>query len=228
MTTQSEPNSTDLVKQVDDWGYYLLPQAHPHSPGHTGLLVAIRETLTRMHFDPESMSLQIVDEDGLPIWATFHLTWHPPRSCRVCLTRVILRAQSGKMVEFFTFGGTLESTSGPGERVYSLRSPAPILELVEQEEKIPDVLAFETEALIARLQARWGADEVGFDRRLAQTDPLRLYVASIHSILTHHTQMLSLHERIEFHEVLLAEKHWLEKTQQWPATPPTLEQLLAP
>jgi hypothetical protein len=40
---------------MENQGYYLLPKFHPHSPGYTGLLVAIRERPTGMHFDPESI-----------------------------------------------------------------------------------------------------------------------------------------------------------------------------
>ncbi|MFQ5814516.1 MAG: hypothetical protein ACE5I2_15160 [Anaerolineae bacterium] len=44
---------------------------------------------------------------------------------------MIIRDRVDKVVGFFTYGGWLESISVPGETVYSLRSPAPILELTD-------------------------------------------------------------------------------------------------
>jgi hypothetical protein len=52
-------------------------------------------------------------------------------------------------------------------KVYTLRSPAPILELTEPEDSVPAQLASETEAMMGQVQARWGSNDAGFARRLA-------------------------------------------------------------
>jgi hypothetical protein len=193
------------------------------------LLVAIRETPTRVHFDPESIRTQILNQDGTAEWSTLHREWRFPTSCRVCAGRIVLRDRVKKAVEFFTFGGTLESHATPGETVYSLRSPAPIVELTGETNNPTDDFVFETEALIGKLHAAWGPDDVGFDRRLGQVNPEQLYVASLNLFLTQIKQRRALHEgHPEFHTLLLEERDWLKKAHRWPATPPTLEQLLAP
>jgi hypothetical protein len=84
---------------------------------------------------------------------------------------VILSDQFDKRVEFFTFGGSLEATAGPGEMVYSLHSRAPVLELVAQQETISDQLASETEALMGKIEAKWELDDRGFNQRLAEVNP---------------------------------------------------------
>ncbi|MBU0703167.1 MAG: hypothetical protein KKC18_04805, partial [Chloroflexi bacterium] len=127
----SEQSVLELMK---NWGYYPLTQSHPGSPGYSGLLVAIRKKPTGKHFDPQTLCLRLRDEYGGAGWKT--LSWLSPLKGRghVCPGAVTLEDRLGKQVEFFTFGGSLEMTSGSGEVDYSLRSPAPVLELTAPEE----------------------------------------------------------------------------------------------
>jgi len=222
-----------ILHLMENWGYYLLPKSHPDSPGYTGLLVAIRKEPTEKHFDPQAIRLRLRDKYDEAKWTTLGL--HSPlelpikASMQVCPGEVMLRDRTDKRVDFFVFGGSLEAVSVPGETVYSLRSPAPILKLTDDPESVPDQLASETEALIGELQVRWGSNEKGFARRLAQVDPLQFYVATLETILAHYEQDHTLQET--FHEFYLAlrnEKGRLVERGQWPTTPPRLEELLAP
>jgi hypothetical protein len=223
-----------ILHLMENWGYYLLPKSHPDSPGYTGLLVAIRKKPTEKHFDPQTMRLRLRGEYNQAKWTTLGL--HSPvelpikASMHVCPGEVILRDRIDKRADFFTFGGSLEAVSVPGEAVYSLRSPAPVLQLTDDLESVPDQLASETEALIGELQVRWGADEEGFARRLAQVDPLQFYLATLQAILAryerdHHVLEETFHE---FYLALRNEKRRLVERRQWPAALPTLEEILAP
>lgn len=218
-----------VIHQMENWGYYLLPKQHPHSPGYTGLLVAIRQTPTEMHFDPESMRLKLKDEDDAVNWTTLRLRLSFRGSRRVFLGRVILCDRIDKRVEFFAFGGSLEATHIPGEMVYSLRSSAPVLRITGAPESIPDQLAFETEVVLGELEARWRPNEDGFARRLAQVDPLQFYLASLHSILARYEHSQALRETFhDLYNALLKEKCWLMEAGQWSVMPLGLEELLAP
>ena len=223
MTEQS------VLHKMEHWGYYLLPKAHPESPGHTGLLVAIRATSTGQHFDPESMRLRLCDKADLAGWVTLKLQSSFSGSQRVCPGRVVLRDRADKRVHFFTFGGSLETTSISGETVYSLWSPGPILEISSSLESVPDQLAFEVEALLGKLKAKWGSDDTGFTERLAKIDPLQFYLASLQAILKCYQRNRAFRDSSpELFAMLLKEKEWLVQVGQWPATPPSLEDLLAP
>jgi len=79
-------------------------------------------------------------------------------------------------------------TSRVEEMVYSLRSPAPVLELTAQEETVSDQLAAETEELLGRIEVKWGKDENGFNRRLAKVDALQFYLSTLASILYRYEQ----------------------------------------
>jgi hypothetical protein len=222
-----------ILHLMENWGYYLLPKSHPDSPGYTGLLVAIRKQPTEKHFDPQSMRLRLRDKYDQAKWTTLWL--HSPQelpikaSIHVCLGEVMLRDRADKRANFFVFGGSLEAVSVPGETVYSLRSPAPMLQLTDDPETVPDQFTSETEALIGELQVGWGSDEEGFARRLAQVDPLQFYMATLNSILAHYERAHTLQEAFhEFYLALRKERGWLMERGRWPATLPTLEELLAP
>ena len=222
-----------ILHLMENWGYYLLPQSHPDSPGYTGLLVAIRKQPTEKHFDPQAMRLRLRDKYDQAKWTTLGL--HSPlelpikTSIHVCPGEVILRDRTDKRADFFVFGGSLEAVSVPGETVYSLRSPAPILRLTDDPESVPDQFASETEALIGELRVRWGSDEEGFARRLAQVDPFQFYLATLQAILARYERDRHILQET-FHEFYLAlrnEKGWLMERGRWPAILPTLEELLA-
>jgi hypothetical protein len=222
----AEQSVFELMK---NWGYYPLAKSHPESLGYTGLLVAIRHEPTGKHFDPQALHLHLRDESCSAKWRT--LSWLSPLegTGHVCPGAVTLEDRSGKEIQFFTFGGSLEMTSGSGEMVYSLQSPAPVLELVAPEETIPDQLAAETEELLGRIEVKWGEDEEGFRRRLAEVDPLQFYIATLGSILHHYEQIHILEEA--YHELVAAlrqEREWLIEKHLWPAKSLALEDLLAP
>ena len=223
-----------ILHLMENWGYYLLPKSHPDSPGYTGLLVAIRKQPTEKHFDPRSMRLRLRDKYDEAKWTTLRL--HSPAelpikaSIRVCPGEVMLRDRTDKRVDFFIFGGSLEAVAVPGETVYSLRSPAPILRLTDDLESVPDQLASETQAFMGELEVRWGSDEEGFAHRLVRVDPLQFYLATLQSLLARYEQDQHILQDT-FHEFYLAlrnEKQWLMEREQWPPTLLRLEELLAP
>lgn len=219
----------DFIDRMEKWGYYLLPKSHPHCFGHTGLLVAIRETPTEQHFDPELIHLRLGDRDNLAKSVTLKLKPAFSRPRHICPGRVVLYDRIDKRVHFFTFGGSLETISAPDETVYFLHSPGPILEITGDLRSIPDQLAFEIEALLGECQTKWGSNDNGFVCRLAQLDPRQFYLSSLQTILIryqHHRALRRNHSK--FYTALLQEKEWLAQAGQWPATSSLLEDLFDP
>jgi hypothetical protein len=219
-----------LLELMRNWGYYSPSRSHRDSPGYTGLLIAIRQQPTGKHFDPHKLQLRLRDAKGVVKWRT--LDWLTPlkASAHACPGRLILRDRFDKSVEFFTFGGSLEVTSGPGEMVYSLHSPAPIFELTDRSETVPDQLAAETESLMGEIEAaRWALDEEGFNQRLAEVDPFQFYLASLQSILLHYEHSQGLEQAFpKFLDALHREREWLAGEGLWPVNPPVLEDFLTP
>lgn len=220
-------NEQSIFHRMEQWGFFLLPKSHPKSPGYTGLLVAIRKEPTEMHFDPASLHVRLSQKE-LAVWNTLGLRPASKKSVPVCPGRVILLDHKGKETEFFTFGGSLEALAVPGETVYSLRSPAPILTVTSALESAADQFTFETEDMLARYAAQWGLNQEGFDRRLARVDAAEFYFASLQAILLRLEQSRTLRE--VYHHlycVLIKEKKWLEDTNQWPFMLISLDELCA-
>lgn len=232
------------LQTIENLGYYLLPKSHPHSPGYPGLFVILRERPSESHFDPESMHLRLREQDFPQLnpaltakrardvhanWITLRLNSPISDTRHVCPGEVTLTDRRGKRVQFFTFGGSLTVIAVPHRRIYALRSPAPILELQGDAESVPDQLAAEVEALLARFEARWQTRRAGFIRRLASLDPFQFYAACLEDILARLERSPALRRSWPgFHGALQEEQQWLAQSGQWPDPLPALEDLLAP
>jgi hypothetical protein len=218
-----------VLETIQDLGYRLLPKTHRDSPGGSGLLVALRKVPTGKHFDPKTMQIPLRDMHGMMKRRSLSLLSSGPDSDRVCPGHVRLSDRFDKRVEFFTFGGSLELISAPDAHVYALHSPAPVLELAAEEETVVDQLAAEVESLLAGAETHWEHDEHGFDRRMAEIEPLQFYMGTLHSLLGQYEHCHSLEEI--YHELcamLRQERTWLSGQGLWPEEPYTLEDLLAP
>jgi hypothetical protein len=184
---------------------------------------------TGHHFDPQVLHLRASTQEGLAAWRSF--SWLTPleETIHACPGLVSLQDRKDRRVHFYTFGGSLDVTAAPGEHVYSLRSPAPLLRLSEPEESIPDWLAAETGALVARARAKWDTDEAGFGLCLASADPLLFYIATLKSILARReADQLPEETAHGLSGAVLLEKEWLIQHHEWRSSPSSLLELLAP
>ncbi len=217
-----------VLKKMGDWGYYVLPQEQLHRMGCRGLLVALRDKPSRVHFDPETLHLHLKEEDqAVGVTLTFESPVH--ESQVVCPGQVTLNDRFNKHIDFFTFGGSLQAYADPTEVVYTLESPAPVLELTGEIENLPDQFAAEVEMMLGVFQARWGTDDRGFAQRLAELDPFQFYSASLESILKRYDRAHELRDTYHpLYEALHHEKEWLIKAGQWPHHEITLGQLFDP
>jgi hypothetical protein len=214
---------------LDNWGYQISPESDYYSAGYNELDIAIRERPTNRHYDPESVRLQVKDRDGFASWITLELGSSFRDSRHVCPGRIILHDRVDKRVQFFSFGGSLEVSAEPGAVVYSLHSTAPVLGLSELAQRVTDQFIFEIEAIMGERRANWGVNDAGFDQRLAEADPLPFYLASVFSILVRLKDIPALQQSLaDLYAMLSRERAWLQEMDYWPASPPRLEELLAP
>ncbi len=219
----------DPIYQMEHWGYYLLPEVHPHFPGYTGLLVAIRAQPTRQHYDPESVRLEWFNSAGVPEMVTLGLQTPIHRARHVCPGPIVLNDRRDKQENFFSFGGTVESTATANEIVFVIRSSAPLLWLTRDGDTDTDQLAAEFGRLVAQVRAEEGERDEVFFRRLGGADPKALYVASSYTLMTEYDQSPELREcspRLE--NMLHEEEGWLKAAGEWPPVPTTLHLLLYP
>ncbi len=219
------------LHKLEDLGYYALPPRHEHCIGHTGLLILMRhEPIARqVIFDPHTIHMRLLDWDGKAHLTTVKNTTSFPMSRIVCPSTITIQDQNGQRATFFAFGGSLEAhDETANEKVYTLHSTAPVLELTAGKTTAVNQFANEVEALWAELQMSWGMDDEKFWRHLTKVQPFRLYVASLQAILDHYDKVSSLHaspQQQSLRHMLQSEKSWLQEAGQWPDPTPTLADL---
>jgi hypothetical protein len=222
---------TTRLNKLENLGYFTLPPRHEHCIGYTGLHILMRHgPITRqVAFDPLSIHLRLLDWDGKAHLTTFKNTTPFPMSRIVCPGPITIQDRSGQRATFFVFGGTLEAHDEvPHEKVYTLHSTAPVLELTTVENTPADQFTNEVEALWAELQISWDMDDETFWRRLTKVHPFHLYAASLQAVLDHYEQVSNLHassNRQSLRHALQLEKSWLQGVGQWPEPTPTLAEL---
>ena len=223
--------NTSLLNKLETLGYYTLPPRHENCVGHTGLLILLwRQPPTQaVAFNPQTIHMRLLDWDGKAHWTTFKATSPFPMSRVVCPGLITIRDQAGQEARFFVFGGSLEARDeAPGEKVYSLRSSAPVLELTSEKTTVTDQLALQMETLFARLRETWNMDDEVFWHHLTKVYPFHLFVASAQEMLTRYEGQPELHAhplQQALYHALKHEKSWLQETGQWPDPVPTLADL---
>lgn len=212
-------------------GYFTLPPRHEYCIGYTGLLILMRQNPVgrQVAIDPRTVHLRLLDWDGKAHLTTFKNTTPFPMSRIVCPGRITIQDRAGQHFSFFVFGGSLEAhDETPNEKVYTLHSTAPVLELTAWKITLANQFANEVEARWAELQMSWGLDDENFWRQLAKVRPFLLYAASLQAVLTRYEQGSNMHaspKRQSVRHALQREKSWLQDVGQWPVPTPTLAEL---
>jgi hypothetical protein len=215
-----------LLRRLETFGYYPLPRLHLNSPGYSGLLILLQKHPPERH-EPESVQLHLHEADGkfVKLRVQNDLSHAPPRL--VCPGWVIIRSRQEQEATFYTFGGMLESVALPGETVLSLRSSAPVLELLPNGDNPVNQLAEEAEALLARVAARQRLVSYCLVDRLGLAGPEQVYLAVLFSLweMDEETAVFT-HHYPKFHALLLSERRYYQEAGRWPRAPYHLEALL--
>ena len=221
-------DTESIARAAEGWGYRTFPRQDDGDLGYGKLLVAIRQEPTEHHYDPERLRFRLRDATGEVRWRT--ASWRTPveESGRICPAPLTLYDRHDKEVEFFTFGGTVDSTLHPDGLFYMFSSPAPILELVPPKETVPDQLAYEAEGILGELEEAWQEQYgEGFAGRLTEVEPLTLYCAILNAILLRYQAAPALQEAYHtLYAALQKEKKHLIGQGLWPERPPQPEDLL--
>ncbi|MCB9419927.1 MAG: hypothetical protein H6667_08990 [Ardenticatenaceae bacterium] len=222
---------TSNLEKLENLGYFTLPPRHEHCIGYTGLLILMRHDpiARQVTFDPRTIHMRLLDWDGKAHLTTFKNTTPFPLSRIVCPSTITIQDRGGQRATFFVFGGSLEAhDETANEKVYMLRSTAPVLELTTGQITHANQFATEVEALWAELQMSWGMDDEIFWRHLTKVHPFHLYAASLQAVLNHYDQVPDLHtspHQQALRHTLQLEKTWLQEAGQWPNPTPVLAAL---
>lgn len=168
--------------EIENSGYLLCQEGKETENPLYCLAVAIRDTPTEAHYDPESLRISLLAAEGnvRERKLTRHLSL--AQEAKVCPGPVHLMDRLGKQVVFYSFGGALRCRQEAEKIVFVLQSSAPILELGEDEADFQNLLAAECEAELAKIHADWARDDAGFAQRLVQTESRQLFQALVGAI----------------------------------------------
>ncbi len=203
-----------LIKYMANWGYDLLEPLHPGSPGGRLLLVAMRRKPTAAHYDPEGLTLLLADERGALGPVALHRDAQFARPSQVCPGRISIVDRVGKQLDFYSFGGlctVVRVTEPEPFTLFIVESLAPILALNSlMGHRVEDQLVNSTEALFARLRARYAALRLDMLPVLSKIPPLSLYGACIESMWRMYHQSPALSTIFDaFYRLLGSERQWL-------------------
>jgi len=217
-------NQQTFLQRLESFGYTTLPRPHAESPGYGGLLVVLRQEPTA--HQPETMQLRLHDWDGQMPMMKLHADLNQPLSHVVCPGRIVIRSRQEREVTFYTFGGSLESETLAGETVFSLRSTAPVLELLPDQETVSDLLAAETEDLLARAEPQQQLSSRQMLDQLVKAGPEAVYLAVLQSLLPKGEGTAVTHHHPDFSNMLTRERNWYQKRERWPLIPHDLTALV--
>jgi len=207
-------------------GYILYPPANPGALGHPRLDVNLYPAPTGKHFDPREITLPACD----PYQGAYHLTlFHPADTgeYQVCIGRIILVNFSNTKVEIFSFGGHLQAENQSEDSHFQLTSPAPIFDLGRfSADQL--VLVSEYESQLALLKAAWRREDLEFEQRLAEIDPLTLFVA-LTAAVENRLHMLPINSRNDnywkFQHTIHAAIRFINPEGVLPTGSPTVQEL---
>jgi hypothetical protein len=209
-----------------EFGYKLHTPVEGGAPARYQLDVMLRREPTHAHFDPVEMHLPVTHEgDVFEREITSRI--REKMDVRAVAGQVDLYDRYDEVVTFFTFGGDLHASPEDGRTLCTLTSPAPIIHLYD-EPSPTSLLGVEGEAMLARRRAAWGEDRAAYRARLAKVDPFLLYAALLENLEARfkHFPQDAREDVQDIINYLHATLHRLHHSPGWPASVPTIEELL--
>jgi hypothetical protein len=212
-----------------DLGYQFAPPARPEHPGYRRLRVWLRAEPTERHYDPESVTCEVVAPAGEVDVMTFEHPWPFGRHYRSGPGRIELNDRKHKRVEGYTFGAEVEVESEPELTCCTFDSPVPIFALLEPD-SLGSRFAAEVEVVIAQQRAQWDSSRAGrdFDAQLGTIGPLALYRACLEEVAARLVPLAHVDRPAqEVLHFITQERGELEAQRLTPGPSPSLAELLA-
>jgi hypothetical protein len=215
-----------MEKKVFDFGYQFYPREDGGDIGYTRLDVVLRREPTEEHFDPEEFQLAVLSKhDGID-HLRIHHPWTGELNYRACVGHAHFRDRKQKIVNIYTFGGSLSFDSSKRQTACILTSPAPILRL-ENITSIEFLLAQETDILMAEKAIASGTSWMALHEKAAGMGPLLFYRACLVSLEKKYRDFVhkELEHIQEFYNFIKREMENLEKLEGGATHLPDLDEL---
>lgn len=216
------------MSQFERFGYFFHPSKYSPHLGHATVDVFLAPGEDGWFFPTRSATFPVADETGISHLLVTHARTPARRDYRLAPGLFFIVAWDGDLVEGFSFGGDLTIESADDHVCCQLRSAAPFFDLADTTGLV-EILVPEFEAQLARLRAEWTGTDVEFDLRVAMTDPVALFVASLRlsNDYVHRLPSMDADDTVlDGRQAVSHAIHILQDAGDWPDKPATLHQLI--
>lgn len=202
------PDPVDAARRLAAWGFLAEPDL-PDRPGPAYLLVALRDTPTLRHYDPEVVEYW-ASAGGRGVRRTLSRATRMPLDAEFSWGLIRIVDRLGVSNEYVTFGGHLSAAEVDGATYAAFVSEAPLLRRGGHSQPW-DEGADSLAAFFGRLLLSVDF-EPGFEARAAAVDPLTRYAAFIDDVAGRYRRSLALRDRDpRFWAIVRAEAERLER-----------------
>ena len=229
MLIMEDRMANPCVTADTELGYMCSPPCHHDHPCHRQLDIVMHDKPTLRHYDPKSAQFTVASTiSGFEVLKIHHpgqreANYHVIPSC------VIMRDRVDKVIEAFTFGGTLHIVSEEACTRCTLKSTAPILPIFVRF-SVMTMLADEVRILLAERGAVWDEEHprTAFEEQLAAVDPFVIYLSCLDALqekFSHFPHPVPEY-MLRFNHFLETEIDSLHEQRLWPTYVPPLSILL--
>ena len=216
------------MSHIERLGYFFHSSNYSPPLGHGGVEVFLSAYEDDWFFPTHSATFPLVDKGGI---GRVHVTYPwlaGGNHMRLAPGRFFITANSGDLVEGFSFGGSLTIDEEDGLVHCQLKSSSPFFDMADTSGPVA-IFAPEFEAELARLRTQWPGADNEFDQRVGLIKPMALFIASLllGDLYTHRfppmtSEYLETDERVAINHAI----HVLKNAGQWPDNLATLHDLI--
>ena len=212
-------------------GYQFHPSLYSPALGHPRVDIYLTSEPAGRFFDTFQASFPISAAGNIKELRIQHPweEWMGGQSAKVVAGRFHLREKDADDHYGFSLGGEITIQNLGDNTLCTLTSSAPIFNLSDDPDALGVGIANEIEGLLAKREAAWGENSSGYAQKLAEADPLTLFIVVIYN-LEQEIQSLAAAVRSHgyqgiFHQLKQA-RQILEGAGVWPEKIPGIQEIL--
>lgn len=218
-----------------DQPYQFHPSKYTPALGHPRLDIYLSKNPTERYFDTRLARFLIKQPDGIEPVTVNHPweEWIGGLEQRVCAGRIVMIDHNDHTHHAFSMGGSLSIENEEDFTICKLVSSAPIFDLqdhlVDNLESTTQLLVDGFEELFALRQAHWLDDESKYFNRLAESEPLTLFVSSLVALEKKYAAFPHTARSDRVRRIIQVVQHatqLLKENGDWPEEPVGLEEIL--
>jgi len=212
-------------------GYKLEPTRYKPPLGYSRLKAAISGEPTQRFFDVKLLRLPTFDGGFSRQTQISRHEQNPKKTYQVCLGWLSMESHQGEAIQFFSFGGVLQTSVLDEYRTCEFASNAPIFKQQEAPGAAGSVLIDEIVELLAEIEAKLPRHEDELYSHLARYEPYEVFLSCL-STLQKRINGVPTNLRREKFRMANADLEKINRiirsTDGWDGCSPTLDELVSP